>query len=138
MTPTNGDRSGVGPEPHGTDDRNEVLLEGRVSAAPERRTLPSGDEVVALRLVVRRAQGGVDTLPVSLGPAPPPGARRARGQVGRRVLANAEALPAGARVRVGGRLRRRWWRAGGDLRSRIEVEASVIETVGDASSVSAR
>ena len=36
-------------------DVNEVLLTGRVSGVPEERELPSGDRVVQLRLVVRRA-----------------------------------------------------------------------------------
>ena len=32
--------------------RNEVLLAGRVSAAPSERELPSGDRVVTFRLVL--------------------------------------------------------------------------------------
>jgi hypothetical protein len=36
------------------EDLNEVRLVGRVSGRPERRTLPSGDQLVSLRLVVRR------------------------------------------------------------------------------------
>ena len=119
----------------GATDRNEVVVEGRVSAAPERRTLPSGDEVVALRVVVRRGEGGVDTLPVAVGPAPPAGTRPKRGQVGRRLLGRATKLPAGARVRVRGTLRRRWWRTGGDLRSRIEVRAATVEPLDDEASV---
>lgn len=104
-------------------DTNEVVLEGRVSAAPERRVLPSGDEVVSLRVVVRRADGAVDTLPVSVGPAPPKGRRPQPGQVGRRLVATAAAVPSDACVRVEGALRRRWWRAGEAARSRIEVAA---------------
>jgi single-strand DNA-binding protein len=34
---------------------NEVRLVGRLSRSPESRQLPSGDEVIQLRLVVRRA-----------------------------------------------------------------------------------
>jgi single-strand DNA-binding protein len=35
-------------------DRNEVLLVGRLSAAPEDHTLPSGDTVTKWRIIVRR------------------------------------------------------------------------------------
>ncbi len=115
-------------------DRNEVVVEGRVSAIPERRQLPSGDEVVALRLVVQRADGRVDTLPVSVGPAPPKGRRPRAGQVGRRLIAAAAAVPADGRVRVEGALRRRWWHAGDTRRSRIEIAArsiAIVEVVPD-------
>src|SRR4051794_27078795 len=36
------------------EHRNEVLLVGRLSAAPEQRVLPSGDEITVWRLVVAR------------------------------------------------------------------------------------
>ena len=35
-------------------DRNDVVLRGRVSGPPELRTLPSGDTLLVLKLVVRR------------------------------------------------------------------------------------
>jgi single-strand DNA-binding protein len=35
-------------------DRNDVVLRGRVSAPPELRTLPSGDTLLVLKLVVGR------------------------------------------------------------------------------------
>ena len=111
------------PGPSPMPDRNEVLLVGRISGTPERRALPSGDELVGFRLVVRRAAAGVDTFDVSVGPAPAPG-RRPRGtQVGRRLLADAERLEDGARVEVLGELRRRWWGSGGVRQSRVEVRA---------------
>lgn len=106
-----------------SDDANLVRLSGRVSGTPERRTLPSGDEVVAVRLVVRRPDGTVDTLPVRVGPAPPRGRRPREGQTGRRLLAAAAALQPDDRVEVEGCLRRRWWNAGTTRQSRIEVEA---------------
>ena len=37
-------------------DRNDVLLRGRLSAPAECRTLPSGDQLVTFRLIVRRAE----------------------------------------------------------------------------------
>lgn len=111
---------------------NEVVLEGRLSGQPERRTLPSGDELVSLRLVVRRDEGGVDTFPVAVGPAPPLGVRPARGQIGRRLLAAAALLPPDGLVRVEGSLRRRWWRDGGTPQSLIEVRARAVEPLGAA------
>src|SRR4051812_50147349 len=37
-------------------DRNDVVLRGRVSAPAEIRTLPSGDDLLTFRLVVRRPE----------------------------------------------------------------------------------
>jgi len=111
-------------------DVNHVQLTGRVSAVPERRTLPSGDEVVALRVVVKRDDGGVDTVPVQVGPAPPAGRRPGPGQVGRRSLASAQRLTTTDRVAVTGGLRRRWWAAGGARRSVLEVRATRVEPLG--------
>jgi single-strand DNA-binding protein len=105
-------------------DRADVRLIGRVSGLPERRVLPSGDEVVVLRVVVRRGSGAaVDTLDVTVGPAPPAGVRPRPGQTGRRLLAAAERLEDGQRVAVDGQLRRRWWGGPGGRRSRVEVRA---------------
>lgn len=118
-------------------DVNAVRLRGRLSSEPARRTLPSGDEVVGLRVVVRRPDGGsVDAIDVSVGPAPGAGGRRRSGQLGRRALAAAERLAVDQRIEVVGELRRRWWDAGGARRSRIEVRATaviaVVDDVGDA------
>lgn len=112
------------------DDLNAVRLRGRVSTAPERRVLPSGDEVIGFRVVVRRPEGGtVDVLDVSLGPAPGAGGRARPGEVGRRQLAAAERLQVDQRVEVVGELRRRWWDAGGARRSRLEVRATAVLAV---------
>jgi single-strand DNA-binding protein len=108
-------------------DRNEVRLVGRVSGTPERRILPSGDEVVQLRLVVRRVTDGIDTLDVAVGPAPAAGNRPRPGQSGRRLLATAERLHDGERVEVRGELRRRWWGNGAVRQSRVEVRAHAVE-----------
>jgi single-stranded DNA-binding protein len=108
-------------------DVNDVRLEGRVTSVPRRRTLPSGDEVVDLTLAVKREVGGVDAVPVQVGPGPGPGQRRGSGQVGRRTLAAAERLTPGDRLRVAGCIRRRWWAAAGQRRSRIEVAATSVE-----------
>lgn len=111
----------------GATDVNAVRLRGRLSVPPERRTLPSGDEVVRLRLVVRRSdQAGVDAIDISVGPAPPAGKRRTDGQVGRRLLASAQRLEPDQRLEVVGELQRRWWAAGGSRRSRLEVRATAV------------
>jgi single-strand DNA-binding protein len=113
------------PSPRVDRDHNEVHLTGRVSGPATRRSLPSGDEVVTFRLVVAREEpdAPVDTFDVTVGPAPPAGARRRPGQVGRRLLRAAEVLEDGQRLTVAGVLRRRWWRTGAAPQSRIEVHA---------------
>ena len=91
------------------DEVNLVELTGRVSCNPVRRELPSGDELVTLRLVVSRTGGGpVDTIDCACWSA---GARRAAGR-----------LADGDRVRVEGALRRRFFRTPGGPASRYEVE----------------
>jgi single-strand DNA-binding protein len=105
------------------EDRNEVRVLGRISGEPERRILPSGDELVTFRVVVRRHPQGTDTFDVAVGPAPPAGVRRRPEQVGRRLLATAEALADGDHVEVEGELRRRWWGVGGRRQSRVEIRA---------------
>ncbi len=112
-------------------DVNEAALVAKVTTAPERRQLPSGDDVVHFGVVARRPDGGADALPVQVGPAPPAGGRPSGTQVGRRLLADVERLQVGQRVAVTGRLQRRWWVAGGARRSRIEVLATTAEPVPD-------
>jgi len=91
------------------DEANLVELTGRVSGNPVRRELPSGDELVTLRLVVARTGGGpVDTIDCACWSA---GARRAAGR-----------LADGDRARVEGALRRRFFRTPGGPASRYEVE----------------
>lgn len=94
---------------------NRVELVGRVSAVAAPRELPSGDVVVALRVVVPRPAGrggrkaSVDTIDVSCWS----GATRR----------TAARLRPGEEVRVEGALHRRFFRAGGGVASRYEVEA---------------
>jgi single-strand DNA-binding protein len=124
---------------------NTVRLVGRVSAEPEQRELPSGDQLVQLRVVVprptrpaRAARGGraaagtakadevpaartqVDTIDVACWTA-----------VTRRTAAR---LQPGQVVEVHGSLRRRFFRAGSVTQSRYEVEASLVRRVGGVSS----
>ncbi|MGO1166044.1 MAG: single-stranded DNA-binding protein [Janibacter sp.] len=91
------------------DEVNIVELTGRVSGGPTTRELPSGDELVTLRLVVARAGGGpVDTIDCACWTA---AARRAAGR-----------FQDGDRARVEGALRRRFFRTVGGPASRYEVE----------------
>ena len=97
--------------------RNDVCLAGRLAAAAEERTLPSGDVLVSFRVVVARP------------PARKPGRERAptidtidcvawTAPLRRTVLGWAP----GDVVEVSGALRRRFWRAGAGAASRTEVE----------------
>ncbi len=98
--------------------RNEVLLVGRVSGLPEQRELPSGDQIVAWRVVV-------DRKPVR---RPPEGVRTASVDTfdcvawTARLRRSALVLAEGDIVEVEAALRRRFWRAGGATASRYELE----------------
>ncbi len=99
---------------------NAVRLSGRVSAAPEARMLPSGDEVVSFRLIVprspaarRRSKQRVDTIECSAWTA------RLRRAVRR--------LEAGDAVTVTGELRRRFTRGAGGPMSWVNVDLDTCE-----------
>ena len=100
---------------------NQIRLVGRVSAPGEARALPSGDTVHTLRVVVPRRGGrdrarpGVDTIDVACWGA---AARR-----------TASRLAVDDHVEVEGSLRRRFFRAGGGVASRYEVEARTLRRV---------
>ena len=99
-------------------NRNEVVLVGRLAAAPILRELPSGDRVLSFRVVVRRPAGDprrpgsptVDALECAAWRAAP---RRS-------VRTWAE----GDVVQVSGALRRRFWRTGGVPASVWEIEVA--------------
>ena len=98
-----------------TDPHNQVTLAGRVSAAPESRVLPSGDEVVSFRIIVarnaaalRRSKQRVDTIECSAWTA----------ALRRSVLR----LEPGAEVKVSGELRRRFSRGAVGTVSRVTVD----------------
>ena len=95
---------------------NSVHLVGRVTATGEPRELPSGDTVLTMRVVVPREErrrdrvrAGVDTIDVACWT---PAARR-----------SASRCEVDDHVEVEGALRRRFFRAGGAVASRYEVEA---------------
>jgi len=89
---------------------NVVLLHGRLSRPAARRVLPSGDDQVELDLSVARPGERTETVNVVWPKAP----------------ASATTLDAGAEVVVVGRVRRRFFRAGGSTASRTEVVADAV------------
>jgi single-strand DNA-binding protein len=97
-----------------TDSKNEVQLIGRLSQDPEERVLPSGDSVWTFRVVVpRRRNAGksrqaVDAIECAAWSG------RARKSV--------SGWSADDVVEVTGELHRRFFRAGGAVASRVEVE----------------
>ena len=87
---------------------NLSVLVGSLSRDPELRRLPSGDEILALELTVRPDGRPAESVPLAW-PAPP--ARAARWTTGEELV-------------VVGRVRRRFFRAGGATQSRTEVVVS--------------
>ena len=97
-----------------TEFQNRVQLIGRISQPPEERVLPSGDSVWTFRVVVprRRTAGrsrqSVDAIECAAWTS------RARRSV--------STWAADDVVEVTGELHRRFFRAGGAVASRVEVE----------------
>jgi single-strand DNA-binding protein len=89
---------------------NQVELVGRLSAEPSTRVLPSGDEVVGLRVVVPRNDGRSDSFDCSAWTAA--------------LRRKASAWHEGDVIEIHGGLRRRFWRSGAGPTSRWEVEIS--------------
>jgi single-strand DNA-binding protein len=97
------------PEPTTVDaDLDLAILIGTLSSDPVEQTLPSGSSLLRYEVTVRD-RSPADTVPVSwVDPRRPP------------------ALAAGDRVVVVGRVRRRFFRAGGVTRSATEVLATSV------------
>ena len=87
---------------------NLSILVGVLSRDAELRELPSGDEVLALELTIRPDGEPAESVPVAWHGAP----------------RSAAAWQAGEELLVVGRVRRRFFRAGGTTQSRTEVVAS--------------
>lgn len=97
---------------------NEVVLQGRLSRAPEERVLPSGDVVQVARVVVPRPEGGragVDWVDCAAWTS------RLRRTVGR--------WRADDEVEVQGALRRRFYRTPSGPASLVEVELSAARLI---------
>ena len=115
------------------DSVNEVHLEGRLSAEPESRALPSGDELTIWRLVVDRvgaparpAGGRTPTVDTIDCVAHKPSVRRL-----------ATRWVPGELLEVHGALRRRFWRAPHGPASRYEVEVTAVKRIGARSATAA-
>ena len=91
---------------------NVVVLRGRLSRPAEPRTLPSGEQLVQLEITIPRPGEKAETAPIAW-PNPP---------------ARAFKLDVGQEVMVLGRVRRRFFRAGGSTQSRTEVVAEEVLT----------
>jgi single-strand DNA-binding protein len=89
---------------------NLVVLEGVLARPAQDLELPSGSRLLSLEVTVRREQGAAEPVPVAWFDPP----------------AWATALDGGAAVVVIGRVRRRFFRAGGVTQSRTEVVASKV------------
>jgi single-strand DNA-binding protein len=99
---------------------NIVLLHGVLTREPELRELPSGDHVASFDVTVRDDGYETEVVPVAWPGAP---------------LATVDKLEAGADLIVAGRVRRRFFRAGGATQSRTEVIASAVVPTRQAKAV---
>lgn len=89
---------------------NVVVLVGRLARPPEVRLLPSGDRLVAYEVTVEREGERAETVPVVWLSAP----------------TRAEEIAVDEMVTVVGRVRRRFFKAGGATQSRTEVVAESV------------
>lgn len=89
---------------------NIVIVRGVLSRPPEERTLQSGTRLVSFDVAVRSEGHPMETVPVTW--EDPPTA--------------AGAIVEGTAVVVTGRVRRRFFRAGGATQSRTEVVAAAV------------
>ena len=93
---------------------NIVILRGVLTRPAEPRELPSGDTIVAYEVRIARDDGPAESVPVVWS------APKGRGL-----------LDAGAEVVITGRVRRRFFRAGGATQSRTEVVADDVARAAD-------
>lgn len=101
---------------------NEVRLRGRVSGSPETRALPSGDELVSLRIVVprstaarKRSKVGIDTIELTAWSSA--------------LRRKASRLTDGDVVEITGELRRRFARGGAGVMSFVGVDLLTCDRV---------
>lgn len=89
---------------------NLVAIEGRLARPVEHRLLPSGSRLLALEVTVRNGEERAETVPVAWFDPP----------------AAATEWDTGREVVVVGRVRRRFFKAGGTTQSRTEVVAETV------------
>jgi single-strand DNA-binding protein len=104
----------VKPDENEVWQMNIVVVAGRLSSTPVLRLLPSGDEVLNLEVTVPGDDGPAESVPVAW-PSPPSWAGD---------------LDTGNPLVVLGRVRRRFFRAGGNTQSRTEVVARQVVPAG--------
>jgi single-strand DNA-binding protein len=90
---------------------NIVLLHGVLTREPDLRSLPSGDHVASFDITVRDDGFETDVVPIAWHDAP---------------VTALDKLEVGGEVIVTGRVRRRFFRAGGATQSRTEVLATAV------------
>jgi single-strand DNA-binding protein len=100
---------------------NLVVLEGVLARPARDLELPSGGRLLSLEVTVKREEGPAEPVPVAWFDPP----------------AWATSLDQGDEVVVVGRVRRRFFRAGGLTQSRTEVVASRLVRAGARSRVAA-
>ena len=98
------------------ESTNEVLLRGQIRHPPTQRALPSGDELVTFRLLLPRTRTTREK-------------RRVTDWVDctvwdGRIRTRAAGWREGDQVEVRGALRRRFFRAGAETGTRLEVEVN--------------
>lgn len=89
---------------------NQVVVEGRLSRPASERELPSGTRLLSLEVTVPNEEGPAETMPVAWFDAP----------------AAASSWAVDTEVLVVGRVRRRFFHAGGSTQSRTEVVAEKV------------
>ena len=98
---------------------NNVQLVGRVTTEADEIELPSGESLVRFRVVVPRlkptTRAAVDTIDCVTFKA--------------MTQRKARSLKTGDVVEIDGQLRRRFWKAGAGVASRVEVEVTTITRV---------
>ena len=112
-SPASAPSSGARSSTDGDPAINVALAVGRLSRPPAAVTLPSGTVMVRFELTVRTPGEPAESMPVVWFDPP----------------ARATTLAEGATVVVVGRVRRRFYRGGGALRSSTEVVASSVAPV---------
>lgn len=100
--------------PSAASDLNLAVIAGRLSSPPRTRDLPSGTRLVNLEVRVDHDDRAADTVPVACFDPP----------------AAVDGLATGDAVVVVGRVRRRFFRAGGRTASSTEVVAGRVVPAG--------